>query len=152
MKALGASGIFIIACCAGMTIELYMSLEGQAALKVEEVVESSDGMMDVTKMWEALDRALLLIDYRESRYRQFSTRCMRHGERMTEYLHKIICLFRKARLCVFVQFQDEVVKNHLINGLSTETLIELLKGKVTWTYQLKRLQISMIFCISNGRL
>ncbi len=88
-----------------------MSLEGNAALKVEMVVESSDGTMDVNKMWEALDRVFLPIDYRESRYRQFATRQMRCAERMTEYLDKLFCLFRKARPGAFVQFQDKEVKN-----------------------------------------
>ncbi len=61
-------------------VELYISLEGKAALKVEEVVESADGTWDNTKMWDALDRAFLPIYHRASRYRQFATRHMRHGE------------------------------------------------------------------------
>ncbi len=79
-----------------------MSLEGKAALKVEEVVESPDGSMHITKMLEVLDRAFLPIDYRELRYKQFATRHMRHGERITEYLDKLIHLFRKARPGAFV--------------------------------------------------
>ncbi len=66
-------------------IELYMSLEGKIALKVEEAVENHDGSMG-------------------------------HGERMTEYLDELICLFRKARPGAFVQFQEEEVKDRLING------------------------------------
>ncbi len=40
-------------------VELYISLEGKAALKIEEVLESADGTWDVTKMWDALDPAFL---------------------------------------------------------------------------------------------
>ncbi len=76
-------------------VELYMSLEGKAALKVEEVVMSANGISNVTKMWDALDRAILPIDYRESKYRQFAMRQWRLGELMTEYLDKLIRLFRK---------------------------------------------------------
>ncbi len=42
---------------------------------------------------------------------------MIHGERMTEYLHELIRLFRKARPGTIVQFQDEGVKTRLLNGL-----------------------------------
>ncbi len=55
-------------------IELYMSLEGKAALKVEEVVTIANGTSNVPEMWNALDRAFLTIDHRESKYRQFATR------------------------------------------------------------------------------
>ncbi len=51
-----------------------MSLEGKAALKVEEVIMNAKGMSDLAGMWDALDRAFLTIDHRESRYRQFGTR------------------------------------------------------------------------------
>ncbi len=50
-------------------VELYMSLEGKAALKVEEVVENADSTGNVSDMWEALDRAFLPIDHSESKYR-----------------------------------------------------------------------------------
>ncbi len=56
-------------------IELYMSLEGKAALKVEE---------EVTEMWDALDSDFLSIDHHKSKYRQFAMRRWRTGERMTE--------------------------------------------------------------------
>ncbi len=83
-------------------VELYISLEDKAALKLEEVVESADGTWDITKMLDALNHAFLPIDHRESRYRHFTTRCTRQGEIMTEYLDELICLFRKARrLCNF---------------------------------------------------
>ncbi len=78
-------------------IELYMSLEGKAALKVEEVVINTSGMSNVTEMWNALDRAFLPIDHRESKYRQFAMRRWHTGERKTEYMDELIRLFRKAR-------------------------------------------------------
>ncbi len=74
-----------------------MCLEDKAALKVEEVVMNDNGISNVTEMWDALDRAFLPIDYRESKYRQFAMRRWRLGELMTEYLDKLICLFRIAR-------------------------------------------------------
>ncbi len=51
-------------------IELYMSLQGKADLKVEEVVMNAKGTSDLSGMWNALDCAFLFIDHRESRYRQ----------------------------------------------------------------------------------
>ncbi len=69
-------------------IELYMSSEGKAVLKVEEIVMNVKGMSDLTGMWDALDRVFLPIDHRESRYRQFATRRWHAGERMTEYMDK----------------------------------------------------------------
>ncbi len=72
-----------------------MSLEGKAGLKVEEVVQSANGNWEVNNMWNALNCAFVPINHRESRYRQFATRHMRHGEWMTEYLDKLIRLFRK---------------------------------------------------------
>ncbi len=74
-------------------IELYMILEGKAALKVEEVVENVDGTWNITDIWDAFDHAFLHIDHRET----FATSSMRTGERMTEYLDQFVCLFRKAR-------------------------------------------------------
>ncbi len=62
-------------------------------------------------MWDDLDHAFMPIDQCESNYRQFSTRRMRDGERMTEYLDELDCLFRKARPGTFVQFQNEEVKS-----------------------------------------
>ncbi len=55
-------------------IELYMNLEGKAALKVEEVVMNANGMSNLTEMWNALDRAFLPIDHCELKYRQFATK------------------------------------------------------------------------------
>ncbi len=55
-------------------VELYMILEGEAALKVEEVVVNADSTGNVSDMWEALDHAFLPIDYSESKYRQFAAR------------------------------------------------------------------------------
>ncbi len=46
-------------------IELYMSFGGKAALKVEEVVINANSMSDISKMWNALDRAFLYIDHLE---------------------------------------------------------------------------------------
>ncbi len=63
---------------AGM--EIYMSLEGKAALKVEEVIMNAKGMSSVAEMWNALDHAFLPIDHCESKYRQFTTRQWRTGE------------------------------------------------------------------------
>ncbi len=48
-------------------IELYMSLEGKAALKVEEVVMNANGTSDIAEMWNALDHAFLPIVNRESK-------------------------------------------------------------------------------------
>ncbi len=72
-------------------VELYMNLEGKAALKVEEVIMNANGISNVTEMWVTLDPAFLSIDLCESR--QFSTRQWRFGERMTEYFDELICLF-----------------------------------------------------------
>ncbi len=61
---------------------------------------------------------------------------------MTEYLDELICLFRKARPGTFVQFQDEEVKNCLINGLPFEILsevqgyLDLLAEEIAWKYDL----------------
>ncbi len=98
-------------------VELYMSLEGKAALKVEEVVENADSTVNVSDMWEALDHAFLPIDHSQSKYRWFATRCMIQGEHITKYLDELIRLFRKTRPGTIVQFQDEGVKTHLLNVL-----------------------------------
>ncbi len=50
---------------------------------------------------------------------------MIQGERMTEYLHELIRLFRKARPDAIVQFQEEDVKTCLLNGLPSEILNEI---------------------------
>ncbi len=92
-------------------IELYMSLEGKAAMKVEEVVMNAKGTSNVTEMWNAPDHAFLPIDHRESKYRQFATRQWRTGECMTEYMDELIHLFRKARPGNPASFQDEELKN-----------------------------------------
>ncbi len=107
--------------------ELYMSLEGKAALKVEEVILNAKGMSVFTRMWDTLDRAFLPIDHRESRYKQFATRCWRTGERMTEYMDKLICLFRKARPDSSIDIINEEVKNHLLEGLPSNVM-EVIKG------------------------
>ncbi len=52
-------------------VELYMSLKSKAVLKVEKVVENTDGTWGVTKMWDALDHAFLQNNHHESQYRQF---------------------------------------------------------------------------------
>ncbi len=57
-------------CRAG--VELYMSLECKGALKVEVVAMNANGMSNVTEMWDTLDHSFLPIDYRESKYGQFS--------------------------------------------------------------------------------
>ncbi len=106
-------------------VELYMSLEGKGTLKVEEVVENADSTGNVSDMWEVLDCAFLPINHSESKYRRFATRCMIQGEGMTKYLDESICLFRKARPGTIVQFQDEYVKIHLLNGLPSEILNEI---------------------------
>ncbi len=51
-----------------------MSLEGKAALKVEEVIMNANGMSNITEMWKALDCAFLPINHHESKYRQFAMR------------------------------------------------------------------------------
>ncbi len=76
-------------------IELYMSLEGKAAMKVEEVIMNANGTSNVAEIWNVLDCAFLPIDHRESKYRQFAMRRWRTGECMTEYMDELICLFRK---------------------------------------------------------
>ncbi len=50
---------------------------------------------------------------------------MRQVEHMLEYLDELIHLFRKARPGNIVQFQDEDVKTHLLNGLPSEILNEI---------------------------
>ncbi len=61
---------------------------------------------------------------------------------MTEYLDELIHLFRKVRTGAFIQFQDEEVKNHLINSLPSEILAEvqgyldLMAGEITQKYDL----------------
>ncbi len=102
-----------------------MTLEGKAALNVDKVIMNANGMSIVTEMWEALNCAFLPINYRESKYRQFATRRWRFGERMTEYLDKLIHLFKKARPGTEISYQDEDVKNRLLAGLPTEALIEI---------------------------
>ncbi len=113
-------------------IELYMSLEGKAALKVEEVVMNANGMSNVTEMWNALDRAFLPIDHRESKYRQFAMRRWRTGERMMEYMDELIHLFRKARPGSPASFQDEEVKNKILAGLPYEVM-EIAAGYLDLT-------------------
>ncbi len=78
-------------------IELYMSLEGKEALKVEEVIMNAKGTSKLAGMWDALDHAFLPINHRETRYRQFATRHWHTGECMTEYMDELICLFRKCK-------------------------------------------------------
>ncbi len=94
-------------------VELYMSLEGKAALKVEQVVENANSTGYVSDMWESLDHAFLPIDHSELKYRRFASRFIIQGEHMTEYLNELIRLFRKARPGTIVQFQDEDVKTCL---------------------------------------
>ncbi len=84
-----------------------MSLEGKAALKVEEIIINANGMSNVTEMWDTFDLAFLLIDHRESKYRQFAMKGWRFGERMTEYMDELILLFRKARPGTLISFQDK---------------------------------------------
>ncbi len=50
---------------------------------------------------------------------------MIQGERKTEYLDKLIRLFRKARPGTIVQYQDKDVKTCLLNGLQSEILNEI---------------------------
>ncbi len=108
-------------------IELYMSLEGKAALKVEEIVMNAKGTSNFAGMWDALDRAFLLIDHRGSRYRQFAMRGRHNGERMTEYMDELICLFRKARPDSSIDIQDEEVKSHLLAGLPSN-IVNVVEG------------------------
>ncbi len=103
-------------------IELYMSLEGKATLKVEEVVMNDKGTSNFAGMWDALDHAFLPIDHRESRYRQLATRLWCTGERMTEYMDELIHLFRKARPDSSIDIQDEEVKNYLLAGLPSNVV------------------------------
>ena len=106
-------------------IELYMSLGGKAALKVEEVVMNANGNIVVDDLWTSLDRAFLPIDHRESKYRQFASRKWKQDERLTEYMDELIRLFRKARPGTPMDFQDEEVKNRLLAGLPSEILGEV---------------------------
>ncbi len=46
-------------------IELYISLKGKAALKVEAVVMNAEGTSNITKMWDAIERAFMPIDHCE---------------------------------------------------------------------------------------
>ena len=93
-------------------------------------------------MWNTLDRGFLSIDYIESKYRHFSTKRMKHGERMTVYLDELVRLYRKARPGTFIQFQNEEVKNRLISGLSPEVLsevqgyLDLTAAEITRKYDL----------------
>ncbi len=50
-------------------VELYMSLEGKAALKVEEVIENAVSTGNISDIWEALDRAFLTIYPNGLKYR-----------------------------------------------------------------------------------
>ncbi len=86
---------------------------------------NADGMSKVTEMLDALDHAFLPIDHHELKYRQFTTRRRRFGERMTEYLDELIRLFRKARPGAEISYQEEEVKNHLLAGLPTDIVIEI---------------------------
>ncbi len=78
-------------------IELYLSLEGKHALKVDEVIMNSNGTSHITEMWNALDHAFLSIDHTELKYTQFAMRRWRTVERITEYMDELICLFRKSK-------------------------------------------------------
>ncbi len=108
-------------------IELYMSFEGQAALKVEDVIMNSKGTSNLAGMWDGLDHAFLPIDHHESRYRQFATRRWRTGESMTEYMDELIYLFRKARPDSSIDIQDEKVKNHKLASLPSN-VINVVEG------------------------
>ncbi len=64
-----------------------------------------------------------------------------HKTRWT-YLDELICLFRKARPGIFVQFQDKDVKTHLLNSLPSEILkeiqgyLDLTAEEIAWKYDL----------------
>ncbi len=109
-----------------------MSLEGKAALKVEEVGMNAQATSNVTEMWNTLDHAFMPIDYRESKYGQFAMRRWRTGERMTKYVYKLIHLFRKVRPGSPASFQDEEIKNQLISGLPFEVM-EIVAGYLDLT-------------------
>ncbi len=113
-------------------IELYMSLEGKATLKVEEVVMNAKSMSNIAEMWNALKSAFLPIDHRKSKYRQFAPRWWQAGECMTEYIDELICLFRKVRPGSLASFQDEKVKNQLLAGLPYEVM-EIVAGYLDLT-------------------
>ncbi len=68
-------------------------------------------MSNIDEMWDAVDRAFLPIDHRESKYRQFPTRLWRTGKCITEYMDELIHLFRKVRPGSQASFQDEEVEN-----------------------------------------
>ncbi len=84
-----------------------MSLEGKAALKVEEVIMDAKGTSNLAGLWDNIDRAFLFINHHESRYRQFAMRRWLTCERMTEYMDEFIHLFRKARPDSSIDIQDE---------------------------------------------
>ncbi len=113
-------------------IELYMSLEGKAALKVEQVIMNANGTSNLTEMWNALSRAFLPVNHCESKYRQFAMRRWRTSECMTKYMDELICLFRKARPGSPESFQNEEVKNQLLAGLPFEVK-EIVTGYLDLT-------------------
>ncbi len=126
-------------------IELYMSLEGKAALKDKEIIMNVNGTSNITEMWNALDHAFLPINHHESKYKQFATRRWRFGERMTEYMDELICLFRKAEPGTPLSFQDEEVKNRLLMKLWE-------KSMGTWTFRLLKSHESTMSSIAKGKL
>ncbi len=104
------------------SIELYMSLEGKATQKVEEVVINDSGMSNITEMWDALDNAFLPIDDGESKYKEFATRRWHTGECMTEYMDDLIHLFSKERPGSPARFQDDEMKNQFLSGLPSNVM------------------------------
>ncbi len=83
---------------------------------------NAKGTTNFAGMWDALDCAFLPINHRESRYRQFATRCWRSSERMTEHMDELIYLFRKARPDSSIDIKDEEVNNHLLAGLPSNVI------------------------------
>ncbi len=105
-------------------IELYMSLEGKAALKVEEVIMNVNGTSSPKCGGPSTVLSCLSIIVNRS----IGSLRWRTGERMTEYIDELICLFRPG--------SDH--KNKLLAGLIIEVM-EIVAGYLDLTaYEIAR--------------
>ncbi len=109
-----------------------MSLEGKTARKVEEVIINASGTSNVTEMWDTLNHAFLPIDHCESKYRKLANRRWNTGQHITEYVDKLVHLFRKAKPGSQASFQDDEVKNQLLSSLPSNVM-EIVAGYLDLT-------------------
>ncbi len=113
-------------------IELYMSLEGNAGLKIKEGIMNAMVRLTTPKCgmpWIMLFcLSIIVIQNMESLPRDN----VELVNVMTEYMDELICLFRKARPGSPESFQNEEVKNKLLAGLPFEVM-EIVAGYLDLT-------------------